>query len=82
MYVTLCEIGEEYFRLLGTNDFLVKARKKNLPLRARVAIGTSNIKISRRYLAATTSKVALKSVPHVQHDYFSILFSTNQVTDL
>ena len=60
MYVTLCEIGEEYFRLLGTNDFHVKARKKNLSLRARVAIGTSNIKISRRHLAATTSKNCTK----------------------
>ena len=28
MLVTLCEIGEEYFRLLGTNDFRVKAEKE------------------------------------------------------
>ena len=45
---------------------------KNLLLRARVVVRTSNMKISRRRLA-----IAQRGVPHVQHDYFSSFNQSN-----
>ena len=38
---------------------------KQILLRVRVIVRTSNMKISRRCFAS-------KSVPHVQHDYFTL----------
>ena len=51
MLVTLYNIGGVHFRLLGTNVFHVTAKMKDLLLRARVVVRTSNMKISRRRLA-------------------------------
>ena len=42
----------------------------DLLLRARVVVRTSKMKISRRRLTDYAKKIAPKSVPHVQHDYF------------
>ena len=50
---------------------------KNLSLRARVVVGTSNMKISRPHLAVYVKKIAPKRVQHVQHDF--IPHSINQV---
>ena len=49
MFITLYKIGEVHFRLLGTNDFYVKAKSERFSvlLRARVVVRTSNMKISR-----------------------------------
>ena len=49
----------------------------NLLLRARVVVRTSNMKISRRRLADLRQNIAPKSVPHVQHDYFSSFSQSN-----
>ena len=49
-------------------------------LRASVAVRTSNMKISRRRLPVkklASKKIALRSVPHVQHDYFSSFNQSN-----
>ena len=56
MLITLYKIGGVLFRLLATNGFRVKAKKKDLLLRARVVVKTSNMKISRRRLADYTSQ--------------------------
>ena len=47
-------------------------RMKDLLLRAPVVVRTSNVKISRRRSEYYVKlDIASKSVPHVQHDYFS-----------
>ena len=51
---------------------------KDLPLRARLVVRTSNMKISR--LADYVKTLNQKTVPHVHHDYFSSF--TNQIIDL
>ena len=51
MLVVLYKVGEVHFRLLGTNGFNIRQRMKDLKLRARVVVRTSNMKISRRHLA-------------------------------
>ena len=51
---------------------------KDSLLRARVVVRTSNMKISRRHLADyVRQQIAPKSVPHVQHDYFSSFNQSN-----
>lgn len=52
------KIGEEHFRLLGTNGSHAKLRIKDLLLRARVFVRTSNMKIPRRRLADFVKKIA------------------------
>ena len=53
---------------------------KDLLLRARVVVGTSNMKISRRYLAESIKKNAPKRVSHVQNGIFP--HPTNQIIEL
>ena len=71
MLVTLYKIGEELFCLFGTNGFHVKAKNK------RCTAADSRCHQNLKYENFTSSfgrlrqKIALKSVPHVQHDYFS-----------
>ena len=51
---------------------------KDLLLRARVVVRTSNMKISRRHLADYVRRqIAPKGVPHVQHDYFTSFNQSN-----
>ena len=57
MLITLYKIGEEYFHLLGAN----RQGMKDLLLRARVVVRTSNIKISRRCLADYVKKLHQKA---------------------
>ena len=54
---------------------------KDLLLRARDVVRTSNMKITRHRLADNV-KHCIKSVPHVQHDYFSLFTVANQIIDL
>ena len=42
-------------------------------LRARVVVRSSNLKIPCRCLADYVKKIALKSMSHVQHDYFFLV---------
>ena len=72
MLITLYKRGALHFRLFGKKSFHVKERVKDLLLRARVVVRTSNMKISRGRLADYGDQnMEPKSVPHVQHDYFS-----------
>ena len=70
MLVTLYEISEVFFPLLGTNSFHVKAENKIF-----TAAGSPcrrNLKYEN--LASSSGKlrqkIATKSVPHVLNDYF------------
>ena len=55
---------------------------EDLLLGVRVAVRTSNMKISRRCLADYVKKNAAKSVPHMQHDYFFLFILFNQLNSL
>ena len=78
MLVMLRKIGKVFFRLLGTNGFHVKAGNERFPA------GASRCRQKLKYENSTSSfgrlrdKIATKSVPHVQHDYFS---SFNQLNN-
>ena len=73
MLITLYKIGELHFHELGTNGFLVKAKSErftNATPRYRQNLKYENFTSSFRRLR---QNIAPKSVPHVQHDYFSSL---------
>ena len=71
MLVTSNKIGEVYFRLLGTKDFHLKGENERYS-----AVGSrcwQNLKYENftSSFGRLRQKIAPKSVPHVQHDYFS-----------
>ena len=71
MLITLYKMDELHFRLLGTNSFQIKAKSE------RLTAGSSRCRQNLKYENFTSSfsrlrqNIAPKSVPHVQHDYFS-----------
>ena len=71
MFVTLYETSEVHFCLLGTNGFHVEAKNE------RFTAASSHCRQNLKYENFASSfgrlrqKIAPKSVPHVQHDYFS-----------
>ena len=73
MLITSFKIGGVHFRLLGTNGFHVKAKNE------RCTSASSRCRQNLKYENFTSSfgrlrqNIAPKSVPHVQHDYFSSL---------
>ena len=77
MLVTLYKIGELHFRVLGTNGFHIKAKTERF-----IAAG-SRCRQNLKYENFTSSfgrlrqNIARKSVPHVQHDYFSSFNQSN-----
>ena len=71
MLVMLYKIGGVHFRLLGTNGFHVKAKNKRFTAtssRCRQNLKYENLMSS---FGRLRQNIALKSVPHVQHNYFS-----------
>ena len=77
MFVTLQETGEVHFRLLGTNGFHVKAENEKFTsagLRCRQNLEYENFTLS---FGRLRQKITPKSVPHVQHDYFSSFNQSN-----
>ena len=72
MSMTSYKIGEVHFRLLGANGFHVKA--KNRRLAAAASCSRQNLKHENFTLlfGRLRRKIAAKSVPHVQHDFFLI----------
>ena len=73
--VTLTEeiMGLVPFHLIGRNSFLVRQKMRDSMLRARVVVRSSNLKITCGRLADYVKQIALKSVLHVQHDYFFLV---------
>ena len=78
MLVTLYKIGKVHFRLLGTSGFHVK--EKNERFTAAVSRCRQNLKYEHftSSFGRLRQKVAPKSVPHVQHDYFSSFNRSNR----
>ena len=77
MFVTEYETGEVHFCLLGTNGFHVKAENEKFTaagLRCRQNLEYENFTSS---FGGLREKIELKSVLHMQHDYFSSLNQSN-----
>ena len=77
MFITLYEIGGVLFRLLGTNGFYVKAKTERFTtasFRCRQNLKYENFTWS---FSRLRQNIAPKSVPHVQHDYFSSFNQSN-----
>ena len=75
--VTLYKIGEVDFRFLGTNGFHEKA--KNEKFTAASSRCRQNLKFENftSSFGRLRQNIAPKSVPHVQHDYFSSFNQSN-----
>ena len=77
MLIMLYKIGELHFRLLGTNGFHVKAKSE------RFTAASSRCHQNLKYENFMSSfgrlhpNIAPKSVPHVQHNYFSSFDQSN-----
>ena len=77
MLITLYKIGGVHFCLLGTDGFHVKAKNE------RFTAASSRCHYNLKYENFTSSfgrlrqNIAPKSVPHVQHDYFSSFNQSN-----
>ena len=77
MFITFCKIGGVHFRLLGTNGFHERAKNE------RFTTASSRCRQNLKYENFTSSfsrlrqNIAPKSVPHVQHDYFSSFNQSN-----
>ena len=77
MLVTLYKIGGVNFRLLGTNDFHVKAKNERFNAAGSLVVRTSNMKISRRCLADYVKKWHQKACSTIIFPY-----SSNEIIDL
>ena len=72
LILTSYKIGEVHFRLLDTNGFHVKAKNGRFTaagLRCRQNHKYENENFTSLF-GRPRQKIAAKSVPHVQHDYF------------
>ena len=77
MLITLYEIGEAHFRLLGTNGFHVKAKSERftgVSWCCRQNLKYENFTSS---FGRLRQNIAPKSVLHVQHDNFSSFNQSN-----
>ena len=75
--ITLYEIGELHFRLLGTNGFHDKAKSERFTAassRCRQNLKCENFTSP---FGRLRQNIAPKSVPHVQHDCFSLFNQSN-----
>ena len=82
LILTSYKIGEVHFRFLGTNGFHVKA--KNARFTAAGLCWRQNHKYENfpSLFGQLRQKIAAKSVPHVQHDYFFLFILFNQLNSL
>ena len=82
LILTSYKIGEVHFRFLGTNGFHVKA--KNGRFTAAGLRWRQNHKYENfpSLFGQLRQKIAARSVPHVQHDYFSLFILFNQLNSL
>ena len=77
MLITLYKIGELHFPWLGTNGFHVKAKSERFTsasFRCRQNLKYENFTSS---FSRLRQNIAPKSVPHMQHDYFTSFNQSN-----
>ena len=82
MLITLYKIGELHFRLLGTNGFHVKAKSERSTAASLDCRQNLKFENSTSSFGRLRQNIAPKSVPHVQHDYFSSFNQSNHSTIL
>ena len=78
MFVMLYETGEVHLCLFGTNGFKVNPENEKflaVGLRCRQNLKYENFTSS---FGRLRQNIAQKSVPHVQHDYFSSFNQSNR----
>ena len=66
-----------YFRLLGTNGFHVKAENERFSAVGLRCYWNPKYENFTPSFDGLRQKIALKSVPHVRHDYFSLFDQSN-----
>ena len=77
MLVTLYKIGKVHFRLLATNAFHAKAKNERFTAAGwRYGQNLKNENFTSSF-GRLRQKIALKGVPHVQHDYFPSFNQSN-----
>ena len=79
MLITSYKISEVHFHLLGANGFYATA--KNGRFTATGSRRRQNLKYEyfRSLFGRLHQKITAKSVPHVQHDYFSSFKQLNSL---
>ena len=78
MFVTLYKVGKVYFRFLGMNSFHVMAKNERFTAagsRCHQNLKYQNLTLSFGRLC---QKIAPKSVPYKQQEYFSSFKQSNQ----
>ena len=78
MFVTLYKVGKVYFRFLGMNSFHVMAKNERFTA-AGLCMLSSEPQISNPTLpfGRLCQKIAPKSVPYKQQEYFSSFKQSN-----
>ena len=77
MLITLYKIDGVHFRLLGTNGFDVKAKNERFTATSSRSLQNLKYENSTLSFSRLRENIAPKSVPHVQHDYFSSFNQSN-----
>ena len=77
MLITLYKIGGVHFRLLGTNGFHVKAKNERFTAASSRCLQNLKYENFMSSFGRLRHNIAAKSVPHVQHDYFSSFNQSN-----
>ena len=76
--VTLCEIGEAFFRLFGASGFHVEAENENFPAQGSRCRRNLKYENFTWLFGRLRQNFASKSVPHVQRDCFSLFNQLNR----
>ena len=77
MLITSYKIGEVHFCLLDTNGFLAKAKNKIFTAAGSRCRENLNYEHFTLLLGRLRQNISAKSVPHVQHDCFSLFNQLN-----
>ena len=79
MLVTFYKIGGVHFRMLCTNGFHVKAKIERFTAASTCCCQKLKYENFTSSFARLCQSIAPKSVPHVQHDYFSSFNQSNHL---
>ena len=77
MLITLYKIGELHFRLLGKNGFHIKAKSERFTTASSRCCQNLKYENFTLTFCRLSHNIAPKSVPHVQHNYFSSFNKSN-----
>ena len=78
MSIKSYKIGEVHFCLLDTNGFHAKAKNERFTAAGSRCRENLNYEHFTLLFGRLRQNIAAKSVPHVQHDYFSLFNQLNR----